>query len=359
MAERKGTVTDRERVEALLRRQKPDRVPSWPLSLGFATVYTGTSVADAYNNPQVSLAAQRKASQDFGWVFWPQTLSPTVAGWEFGGEIKWPSGEFAQAPMMTRFPVATEEDARNLKMPDVKTAGFAPIAMEFFKLSSQERLDNEPFNVMSLVGGAFTASANITGPEMFSKWLLKKSEVAHHLLRMGTDYLLQYARLWKDTFGIDGVLPMLAEPTAANQIISPAQFEQFVLPYNREISDNVLAMGYKHIFVHICGEQNLNLPHWAKMKFGDPGIISTPHEVDLKKMAEYFPNDIIFGNIEPKIIQVEKPDVVYEETRKVVEKGKSLSNGFIFSTGCEMPPLSPVENVKAMQQAVADYGCYE
>ena len=152
---------------------------------------------------------------------------------------------------------------------------------------------------------------------------------------------------------------MIAEPTAANQIISPAQFEQFVMPYDKEISEKVLAMGYKHILAHVCGEHNLNLTHWAKINFGDPGIISTPHEIDLEKMAEYFPNDIIFGNIEPRIIQVEKPDVVYEETKKVVEKGKNLSNGFIFSTGCEMPPLSPVENVKAMQQAVEDYGWYD
>ena len=55
MTDKKGTMTDRERILALLNHKKPDRVPVWPFAYqGFATVYTGTSISDAYNKPKVA-----------------------------------------------------------------------------------------------------------------------------------------------------------------------------------------------------------------------------------------------------------------------------------------------------------------
>jgi uroporphyrinogen decarboxylase len=358
MAERKGGMTERERVEALLRREKPDRVPNWPLVFGFCTVYTGGTIADAYSKPDVFLNSLRKACPDFGWVFYPLMAFPDTLASEFGGEIKLPTGDFAQATMVTRFAVNTEEDVWNLKMPDVKTAGTAPIRMEICRLSSQEWLDNEPFNVAPWMGGHFTGAAQICGIENFSRWTIKKPEVAHRLMRMTIDYYTELAKYWKATFGTKGVLPFSGEPSAANQIISPKQFERFAMPYIKEFCETLLSMGYKHILMHVCGEQNLNLPYWAQIPFGDPGIVSIGHEVELKTAAKYFPDDIIMGNLEPAIIQTKTPDEVYEATRKTIEAGKKLTQGYIFSPGCELPPRAPAENVMAITRAIEDYGWY-
>ena len=358
MAERKGRMTERERVEALLRREKPDRVPNWPLVFGFCTVYTGGTIADAYSKPDVFLNSLRKACQDFGWVFYPLMAFPDTLASEFGGEIKLPTGDFAQATMVTRFAVNTDEDVWNLKMPDVKTAGTAPIRIEICRLSSQEWLDNEPFNVASWMGGHFTGAAQICGIENFSRWTIKKPEVAHRLMRMTIDYYTELAKYFKDTFGTKGVLPFSGEPSAANQIISPKQFERFAMPYIKEFCETLLSMGYKHIFMHVCGEQNLNLPYWAQIPMGDPGIVSIGHEVELQTAAKYFPNDIIMGNLEPAIIQTKTQDEVYEATRKNIEDGKKLTQGYIFSPGCELPPRAPAENVMAITRAIEDYGWY-
>jgi uroporphyrinogen decarboxylase len=358
MAERKERMTERERVEALLRREKPDRVPNWPLVFGFCTVYTGGTIADAYSKPDVFLNSLRKSCQDFGWVFYPLMAFPSSLASEFGGDIKLPTGDFAQATMVTHFAVNTEEDVENLKIPDVKTAGRVPLQIELCKLSSQEWLDNEPFNVMSWMGGAFTNGAQICGIEKMSRWIIRKPEVAHRLMRITADYFIEKAKYWKDTFGIEGVLPFLGEPSAANQIISPKQFERFAMPYIKEINETLLAMGYKHLFVHVCGEHNLNLPCWAQIPMGDPGLVSIGHEVELQTAAKYFPNDIIMGNLEPAIIQTKTPNEVYEATRKVIEGGKKLTQGYIFSPGCELPPKAPAENVMAITRAIEDYGWY-
>ncbi|TET88812.1 MAG: hypothetical protein E3J46_04350, partial [Desulfobacteraceae bacterium] len=289
MTKTTGTMTDKQRVEVLLRREKPDRVPIWPFSLGFSMVYTNTSIADAYNNPAVSLAAQRKTCQDFGWIFIPIMAYASFGAWEFGGNIRWPVGEFDMAPMVTRHPVNTEEDVWKLKVPDVKTAGIVPLQTEFYKLSSQESLDNEPFSALCYAGGPFTKAANIVGPDTFCKWLIKKPDAAHRVLRLITDFMKNLTEYWKDTLGIAGVLPWGADPSSSNQMISPKNFEEFALPYTKELNEKILSLGYKHIFCHICGEQNLNLPYWAQIPFGDPGLLSFGHEVDLETAADYFP----------------------------------------------------------------------
>jgi len=360
MTERKSTMTDKERVEALLRRDKPDRVPVWPFAMGFPMVYTGTSIADAYNKPKLSLDVGRRVAKEFGWLFFAMgTGYAAFGGWEFGGEIKWPSGEFAQAPSVLHHAAETPDDVMNLKMPDVRNAGIVPLVVEGLKLALEGAGDNEPFKIVFQLEGTFNVACNIPGADKMCKWMIKKPEVAHHLLRLATDYLVELALYYKELFGTERVSGFGGEPSASNDLISAKQFEEFVLPYQKETNEKFLEMGFKTRIMHICGEQNLNLPHWAKIPMGDPGIVSFGHEVDLETAAKHFPNDIIVGNLEPAIIQVRTPEEVYEATKVVLEKGKNLGTGYIFAPGCEMPPMAPIENIKAMNKAVDDFGWYD
>jgi uroporphyrinogen decarboxylase len=361
MASSKASMTERERVEALLRREKPDRVPNWPLApMGFSMIYTGKTIAEGYNSPKLSYEAQKKTHADFNWVFVPTLCHGAFGASEYGGEIRMPDGEFAQSPTVVRNPVEKPEDVFDLKVPeDIKTAGWMPVLVEFMEYAAAEQLDNEPFNVVALCGmGPYSTHANLVGVGEFSKWMIKRPDAVEHILKLGAEFHIALAKAWKEMFGTEGVLPYIGEPSASNQVISPVQFEKFVLPCVKTVNEACIEMGYKHLYAHICGEHNANLPHWAKIPWGDPGFIGLPHEIDLVDGAKYFPDDIIVGNLEPRIVQTETPDNVYEATREVVEKGKSLKQGYVFSQGCELPPMTPLENITAMNQAVEDFGYY-
>ena len=78
-----------------------------------------------------------------------------------------------------------------------------------------------------------------------------------------------------------------------------------------------------------------------------------------EKAAEYFPNDVIIGNVEPAIIQTGTPQDVYELARIVIEKGKKCPGGFALSPGCDLPPKSPPLNVWMMTKALNDFGWYD
>lgn len=236
MTSRKDSMTERGRLEAMLSHGKPDRVPVWPFAYaGFAAVYGKHSVAEMYNNADTCLEAERKACQDFEWAFTPMLGYASYGAWEFGGDIKWPSGEFQQAPSVIRLPVQTEEDVWNLNVPNIATAGIIPIQKTFYQLSQREWRENQPFNVMVSMNGPFNTASNICGIDKLCKWLIKKPDVAHHLLRLVTDHIKGKVDYWHSILGIDGVLPFTGEAAANANVISAKQFEEFVLPYLQEI----------------------------------------------------------------------------------------------------------------------------
>jgi uroporphyrinogen decarboxylase len=352
---RKDRMTKDERWEAILNGKPTDRVPVWGWALGFAVVNYGLSIVDFYNDPEKSYKAQMKTAEKFGFQEIPYTGYAQVGGWEFGGEIKWPSGEYAQAPTVLKAPVETPEDVWNLKVPDVKKAGIVPILMDIAKLVEK----GGSKYIVGFVQGPFTTATNLPGADKFTKWMIKKPDVAHQILRLVTDFQSELARYWASSFNVDELIILGAEPAASNQLISPVMFEKFAFPYIKEVHENILATGIKHIHMHICGDQNENLKYWSQVPMGTPGMVSFGHEVDLETASKHFPDTIIMGNVEPAIIQTGTQEQVYEATKICIEKGRKHKAGFILTPGCELPPMSPEENVWAMMQAVSDFGWYE
>ncbi len=356
----KDRMTDSERINALLRHEKPDRVPVWPFAYdAFAAINANYSMADAYNNPEKALQAQRWCSQQYGWVSAPYLGYAAYGAWEFGGELKWPQSEYDQAPSIIRHPVQSEEDVLKLILPDVSEAGYLPLLMKFNQLALKERPDNEAFSISARVGGVFGVAVQACSAEKFLKWIIRKPDIAHHMLRLATDHDLQIANHWKKTFGTEGVLIRSGEATTSNQLISPKTFEIFAYPYLKELHRKTIEMGFKHIYSHICGEQNANLEKWAEIPMGNPGIISIGHEIDVLTAAKYFPNDIILGNLDPSIVQTGTPQEVYDSSKEIIEKGMQCPGGFIFSPGCQMPPKAPAINAWMLTKAAQDFGRYE
>jgi len=357
--DQKAIMTDAQRINALLDNQKPDRVPVWHFAYaGFAMLEKGYTIAQIFLEPEKALEAERLASRKYRWVSNPTIGYAAYGSWEFGGQLKLPTGEYDQAPSVIRYPVETEGDAWSLKLPDIEKAGIIPGRIMFQENVLREKPENEPFQVICCINEPFHTAGNICGLERLCRWLIKKPEIAHHLLHLATDHSSQVAQYWAKKFGTKNALIRSADAISSNQVISPKLFETFALPYAKELHEKILTIGYKNIYVHICGEQNLNLPYWAEVPMGNPGFVSVGHEVDIMAASKYFPRDIILGNINPAIVQNSTVDEVYRLTKQIIEHGKNCSRGYIFSTGCDLPPRAPAENVMAMTRATEDAGFY-
>jgi len=352
---KKDQMTKDERWTALLQRKPLDRVPVYAFAHGFCGVHSGLGLADVYSSPLKTFNAITSVSKKFGWQDLPIICYAATGAWEFGGDIQMPENKYDQALKVTRRPVSKPEDIDSLMIPDVQTAGIYPLAMEVSKLqaTSGEGL------IMVQVSGPWALACNICGVENIARWALKSPHLVHKIQEKVLPFSISVLDYWVKTFGAERIFPWVGGAALANNsLISPRMFSEFVLPYMKKLYNAAHRMKFKHLYIHICGEQNMNLPFWAQLDYGDPGILSFGTEVKLETAGKMFPKDIIMGNIDTGVLLNGTPDQVYKLTNETIEEGKKCPGGFMLAPGCEMPPNAPEENMWAMMQAVSDFGFY-
>jgi len=352
----KDTMTDAERAMALMMGKPIDRVPFMLFALGFNGKMTGYSIFDMYDNMAKSIDAGFKASEMFGALGGIMAGFPAIGPWELGGEIKWPIGEYAQCPNAEPA-VTTPDEAWNLKLPtpeELRTLGYVPRWLEVGRIARQYGV---PFTAAAY--GVWTTAGNIVGISNLSKWTIKNPELVHHMVGFAKDFLLMWLQLLVDEFGAQNIIAVNSTASAANNILSPKGFKEFVLPHTIDYHKKIMEMGIQSIMLHICGEQNLNYEFYPEIPLPPASQISISHEVDLEKASRTFPNYVLLGNIEPALFQTGTPEQVYEACRIAIEKGKKHKRGFILGPGCEMPPGALPYNVWMMAKAVNDFGYYE
>jgi len=344
-------MTQNERIEALLNRKPVDAVPFVHKGYSFCATNVGFPKADIFEFPEKSFQAQKWTMEQYDAEVAPFYTFVSYGSWEFGGEITWPEDRWASGPTVSKRPVQTIEDVYKLRLPDVRNAGCLPRMMEFAKI--QEKHSTQ---IGFIYGSPFTFGANLCGTDKFLEWAAGEPDAVHHVMRLMVDHLKQVADWFIETFGAEKVLPRIASPT--DGLVSPRMYEKMILPYRMELHEHVLKKGVRHIYDHICGNQNKNLPLLAQLPWGDPGILSFGHEVDLLHAADIFPKEIICGNIEPTIIYQGPPEVIYEACRKNIEIGKKIKSGFIFMGGCDIPAGVPSYNIHLMSKAAKEFGSY-
>jgi len=326
----------------------------WGAVPSFAVQQAGYPVAAAYNDPRKSFDAQIEAIARFGDDGIPRMAvgGASDVTWAFGGKLKWPADEYSMAPTATRHPANSEADVEALVLPDdVATAGPLPLYLDFARRCQKNGLPVFPF-ITSPIEGA----RSLCGPELLMRWMIKQPDLAHRLLRLATAYSAAVVRLFAASFPPGDMLTYLAAPTASNQMLSPKFFETFVLPYQKELHEEILQAGIRHIYCHICGEQNKNLPLWREIPMGNPGIVSFGHEVAIETAVEFFGRDcIIAGNIEPAVIHLGQPDDVYRLCMAALAQGSQSPRGYILMPGCGIPPNVPPENLLTLKKAAADF----
>lgn len=102
----------------------------------------------------------------------------------------------------------------------------------------------------------------------------------------------------------------------------------------------------------------------AQVSMRDPAIASVVHDTDvdclspLESFSELFPNDILYGNVEPAIFQVGTAADIYEGCWKAIEIEMRHKPDFTLAPGCEMLLRVKPHNVWQMTKAVNDFGWF-
>ena len=280
----------------------------------------------------------------------------TVEAEALGAKINFSTN---QAPSVAGHIISSEQDLKNLPIPDPAKAGRMPL---FLKVMEKMK-KTLPIPKAAYVIGPLTLAGEITGVKNLMKILIRSTDFAKKILEFTTEVSKGYARALVEA-GAD-IICML-EPTAV--LISPKHFSRFSKPYVEEISQSLRAV----TVLHICGNTTPLIPEMITTKVNGISIDSV---VDLVAVLGKIENGMaVIGNIDPmKAMVFDPPETIREKVLSLRKRAssqektfsalchKSFSTGalgqkighsnFILSSGCDLPPEVPLENVAAFMAA--------
>lgn len=202
--------------------------------------------------------------------------------------------------------------------------------------------------------GPYSLAAMMLGAEDALMASLTRPDDLEALCKFTTEKIKEYAiQLIKAGAQVICIL----EPTA--MMLYPEQFHQFSASYVGNIAKSCKENSGVNTIYHICG--NTMAIVRGMMESGVDAISFDSKEagVDLRKVLEIVQNVgrniVIIGNISPtETMLYGKSDEVRREVNDLLDTTKSYPF-FALSTGCELPPETPKENIAAFMNAGREY----
>ena len=204
------------------------------------------------------------------------------------------------------------------------------------------------FTVGGSMWGPLTLAGLLYGAEPLMRDMCRNKQAVHAILNWTVRLYLTYVEDYIQN-GID--LITMGEPTASGDMISRAHFAEFALPPLKKIYAELSGKGVKTC-LHICGNVENRLDLLAETGVD---IISLDYKVSLKKAREVLCGRAAFaGNVNPvDVLQNGTKEQIIQTCNQCIKDAGI--EGFILMPGCDIPPSTPVENIKTMINAARCY----
>jgi uroporphyrinogen decarboxylase len=298
---------------------------------------TGAKVRDVVTNPQAQSQASTTLHNRYHTPFALSAMDLSVEAEAFGCPIHMTDDEI---PTAVGSIVANLEQARALAVPqagDKRTKVY---------LDTIALLRQSPERSFVLGGciGPFSLAGRLAGVSEVCGLTLTDPDLVHAVLEKCAEFLATYARAFKAA-GADGLI--MAEPAAG--LLSPRGLATFSAAYVRRIVQAV-EDGQFQVVLHNCGARLIHLP--AILESG-PSAFHFGAPMDLVgALGKVPPSTVLCGNLDPTAIFLQStPEQVAGKTVALLAATNAHPN-FIISSGCDVPPGTPLANLDAFHAAV-------
>jgi uroporphyrinogen-III decarboxylase len=213
-------------------------------------------------------------------------------------------------------------------------------------------------SVHAEVFSPWTQLMELFGYEQALMYILDDADKIHAILaaytRGAADLGARQARR-----GVDAVL--ISSAFAGGGFISPRQYDEFVLPYERQVVERIRAEGVP-VYTHTCGDIGDRLERMADTGIDGIDTLDPPPlgSIDLEDAKRRVGDRLFFkGNIDPVNTLLNKSrDEVREDALWRLEVG-SPGGGYILSSACSVSPRVPPENLAVLVEASEEFGTPE
>ncbi len=301
----------------------------------------GITVKDLIADSDVQAQGMYKIAQRCPTAAAVSMMDLSVEAECFGSQIRVTDDE---VPTVIGSVVDTPEDAEALQVPAFgsgRTGLYVEAISKALKL-----ITDRP--IFAGVIGPFSLAGRLMDMTQVMINCYEEPEMVHATLEKATEFLLSYVKAYK-AIGAHGVV--IAEPAAG--LLSPDFCGEFSSPYVKKIVDAVQDEEFIVIY-HNCGDAvNRMVPQIletgaAAYHFGNA--------VSMEDMLRQMPSDVLtMGNVDPvSAIRNGTPEKVRQDTLAIMEACCKYPN-FLISSGCDIPPAAPWENIDAFFAAVEEF----
>ncbi len=331
-----------ERIVSAIKLEKPDRVPVTSLAINRCLRVAGYTTEECLYDPEKMAKGKLAASERFGDDAIVAGTDLFVEAEAMGSKVK----VYEHTPIVVDYFIKEKSDIDKLKIPDPAKDGRMPYVCEEIRLLKKAVGDTKI--VVPVTGGPVTTASQLYGPEQLLIAMIEDPDWVHRLIRICTDTSLKY---WEALIEAGVHAIVMLEPFTANTIMSPEQYEEFVMPYVKEIfefswSKEVVGVN------HVCADTSLI---WNQMSSVGALALQIDYPISMADAKKTVGGKIcISGNVHPiDYMLYGTPESIYWKCREVIEEAANGS-GFILGSGCDLNPDTPEENILAMVQAAKD-----
>jgi len=338
-------MSGRERVIGVLCGERVDRPPVLPiLHSGLAGVF-GVSLGRFFTDAETMARVIGAGYRRFGYDGVQITLG-VIGEAEALGAATYQLDD--GAPALRERLLSDPTGLERLRERDPATGGRMPL---FFAAVEQvvREIGDEAFVLPTLRGPLVTAS-QLRGERDILIDMLEDPEAVARMLEFTTDVAVNLARplLATGAHGLD-----LGEATCSPSFISPALYRQLVLPHHRRLVARLNQMGWRFVGLHVCGNTTAIIEDLIStgVDFLDVDY-QVPAETAIRLAGDRV---ALRGNLDPSaVFRFGTPEKVRAATEALCRAVGGAR--WIVSSGCDIPPGTPPENIAAGVAAVRHAG---
>jgi MtaA/CmuA family methyltransferase len=327
-----------ERVQNLVAGKPVDRLAAQPMIMMLAAKHLGVPFLDYTRDGGLMAAGQLKIAEDFDIDCLLTCSDPAREVVDIAGDdsIEW---LIDQGPVINEEKAALVDPARLrlFRVPDPMGGGRMHDRIKAIEI--MRRAVGDEKSVVGWVEGPLALGAELRGLSRIMTDFLDEPGFVEDLLDFTSEVALCYAeaqiQAGADTIGMSD---------AAASMMGPKHYARFLHPRQERVFREIKRR-HPHILTrqHICGQTR---PILDKMKELAVDIFELDFPVDLAQAKPILGDRVISGNVSTVTTLLNgTPEEVYAAAGKCHD---ACGRHFIVGSGCEVSPLTPPENLRAL-----------
>ncbi|HUT34292.1 MAG TPA: uroporphyrinogen decarboxylase family protein [Planctomycetota bacterium] len=326
-----------ERYVAVMKGEKADILPRLPILMQFAAEHIGSNYGAFASDYRVLVEANLRCAEEFGFDQVSAISDPYRETQGFGAAIRYVRDG---VPRCVKPPLEDAKDLKLLKKPNPRRS--ERMLDRVRAVEAYTRAVHRKYSVLGWVEGPAAEAADLRGVTSFLMDLVLDAPFARELMARCIEVGIAFAKAQidagADTIGVGDAI--------ASQL-SPDLYAEMVFPYEQRLFEGIRAAGGL-IRLHICGDTTHLVPYFARLPVD---IVDLDWQMDMAKARGILgTGKVMVGNLDP--VNAVKRGTPAKIRKALRDLYRAVGNPFMAGAGCEIPPGTANENLKALCEPV-------